>query len=154
MREKKYYEWSFRTLDKYGDCYDLDFQDKLSGGLNDDEELELVLNFGNEKEGCTGKQYILVDHRNCKLPEWFDNNKGGYKVPKYLRKQFDKWVKDCNGDLGGISEKDEIKARITLNEQYILDKGWPFDDDYDPKSNPYKVKVIKEKSCKQVVLIK
>ena len=150
MRDKKYYEWSFRTLDKFGDCYDLDHADDLSScnRLNDDEELELVLNFGNEDDGITMRAYALVDHRNCILPETFEENPNGYKVPQYIRKQFDKWVKDCGGDLGGISQEDEEKQYFTLNEQWLLDYGKPHDNNYNPKSNPYKINLNrKEQSC-------
>ena len=141
MRDKKYYEWSFRTLDKFGDCYDLDHTDDLSScnRLNDNDELELVLNFGNEADGITMRAYALVDHRNCKLPETFEQNPDGYKVPKYIRKQFDKWVKECGGDLGGISQADEEKQYFALNEHWLLNYGRPHDDNYDPKSNPNKV---------------
>ena len=111
MRDLKSYEWSFRTLDKFGDCYDLDHADDISkcGRLNDDEELELVLTFGNAVEGITARAYALVDHRNCILPETFEENPNGYKVPQYIRKQFNRWVKSHNNDLGGITEKREAE---------------------------------------------
>jgi len=116
MRDKKYYEWSFRTLDNFGECYDLDHADDLSkcGGLNEDEELELVLTFGNEADGIMHRAYALVDHRNCILPETFEENPNGYKVPQYIRKQFDKWVKRHNNDVGGLSAKSEARMEQLL----------------------------------------
>ncbi len=111
MRYLKTYEWSFRTLNEFGDCYDLDHTDDISkaGGLNDDEELELVLTFGNAEDGIMARAYALVDHRNCILPETFEENPNGYKVPQYIRKQFNRWVKRHNNDLGGITEKREAE---------------------------------------------
>ena len=101
MKSYTVYEWCFRTIvNEYGDCENIDHCNSLAGHnfpLNDDEELELCKMVGDSWSGEDYRVYANVDHFEGKLDE-FTN---GSKVPKKYRKQFDSWLKRCNGNLGG-----------------------------------------------------
>ncbi|MAK37259.1 MAG: hypothetical protein CMC15_13985 [Flavobacteriaceae bacterium] len=140
MRDKVFYEWCEEIRDKNGDCIDMNHFEPgslyermvwIDGGgdqhvadLDDNEELVLVFNTGNESEGITDRSWAYVNLATGKLPEKFEN---GRKVPKRFHEELARWVSLKTLPLNGYtktkwswqeqSEPDAIMpVSVTLNK--------------------------------------
>jgi len=86
------YEWDWEVWDSYGDVEEHNFSEKIERKPEDIEagllHLVLVRNEGCDAEGVLDRAWAYVD--DGVLPDEFDN---GITVPKYIRKQFDKFMK-------------------------------------------------------------
>lgn len=84
MRNKIIYEWCIETLDENEDVIDNSFWDELpKEPLEENQQLCLVRNEGNEADGLTDRLWAYVE--NGKLPEYFTDANGcvvSIKVPQ------------------------------------------------------------------------
>ena len=83
MKDRLNYEWDVETLDKHGDVYDHDFEDRLApllqrNKINSNNVLVLVASWGNDDNGVTDRAWAYVQADGT-LPNTFDN---GHPVPK------------------------------------------------------------------------
>ena len=106
MRDKTFYEWDVETIDKHGDVCDHHHADALVDlfsddrgyhRLDDNEELVLVWNTGNECDGITDRTWAYVDLSTGILPVKFDN---GYPVPKKFHDELARVVKHIGTPIG------------------------------------------------------
>jgi hypothetical protein len=88
------YEWTLEEI-KEGEIIDSSFSDTLNFDKEDLEgnDLGLVMNEGNEKEGLTNRLWAYV--KNNSLPDYFSNEMGEetkYKVPAKFHKELKKYL--------------------------------------------------------------
>jgi hypothetical protein len=88
------YEWTLEEI-KDGEIIDADFSDTLSFDKENlkGNDLGLVMNEGNEKEGLTNRLWAYV--KNGSLPQFFSDSTGEetkYKVPVKFQKELKKYL--------------------------------------------------------------
>lgn len=86
------YEWTFESVDEFGDIVDSDFSESLSGfdkGQHQGEDLGLVRNEGDEINGLQDRFFAYV--KDGKLPDHFDDHPN-MKVPKRYHKELERFI--------------------------------------------------------------